>query len=131
MAVFLKDIEQGKIPLKHVDVIADKSSPVRCMPARAQPSHVNWIIEATFPRPLLVIVTPRCPASQIIEAGTKIGSNPMEDVKKGIAAGAKLKHVDMVDRSAPIIEADVKVHENVRPALFAELKCKSFVETEA
>jgi hypothetical protein len=29
MAVFLKDIEQGKVPLKHVDAIADKSSPVR------------------------------------------------------------------------------------------------------
>lgn len=55
----------------------------------------------------------------------------MADVKKGIAAGAKLKHVESVDRSAPIIEADVKVHGNARPALFAELKSRSFVEAEA
>jgi len=55
----------------------------------------------------------------------------MADVKKGIAAGAKLKHVESVDRSAPIIEADVQVHGNARPALFAELKSRSFVEAEA
>eukprot|EP00962_Isochrysis_galbana_P031258 scaffold10181_cov120-Isochrysis_galbana.AAC.5 len=38
MAVFLKDIEQGKVPLKHVDAIADKSSPVRSMHSLKRPS---------------------------------------------------------------------------------------------
>ena len=64
--------------------------------------------------------------AQVIDNDIKIGANPMEEVKKSIAAGASLKHVDTTaDRSAPMIEKDVKIHENARPALFNELKSKA------
>jgi hypothetical protein len=49
----------------------------------------------------------------------------MVDLKKDIVIGAALKHVATADRSAPVIEPNVKIGENARPALLNELISKT------
>eukprot|EP00965_Chrysotila_dentata_P190060 6173662-Pleurochrysis_carterae.AAC.1 len=61
----------------------------------------------------------------MIEEDVKLRRNSMDGLKKEIeTCPTKLRHVEPNDRSSPLIESDVKIHENPRPALLAELTDK-------
>jgi len=58
--------------------------------------------------------------------GTKMAAS---DTLKAVESGAaELKHVETTDKSAPVIESDVKVKAAAQPAVFDELRKKSVAD---
>jgi len=110
-AVFA-ELQKGAAELKHVETV-DKSAPVI-----EEHAHV-----ASSARPALLDEI-KAKADGITEYAGRVGTkqNASEALKAIEAGAAELKHVETVDKSAPVIEGDLKVKAAAQPAVFAELQ---------
>ena len=105
-----KELEGSNVQLKHVET-ADHSAPIVAPDVRVQPSPMLALQKEIADKQAEI-------TDFAAQGGVKVVK---ESVLSEVTHAPELKHVEVADRSAPMIEADVKLKPSPMPQLTKEL----------